>query len=75
MILSYVHGASEVALRYQTIGAAFDESAGGFAGRDALIVAHQRIRWSYGELALRVEGLATGLVALGLEPAGRRARP
>jgi fatty-acyl-CoA synthase len=36
-------------------------------GRPALVVRHQNIRWSWGELAERVEALAAGLLALGLE--------
>ncbi len=68
---SYVHGASAVPLQYQTIGRAFDEIAERFAGRDALIVTHQAIRWSYAELAERVDGIAAGLLDLGLEPGER----
>jgi len=71
MTSSYVHGASEVPLKYLTIGQAFDEIAQRFASRDALLVTHQNIRWSYAELADRVEAIATGLLALGLEPGER----
>ena len=66
MTVSYVHGASEVPLKYQTIGAAFDEVAQFFAARDALIVTHQGVRWSYAELSARVDGFAAALLALGL---------
>jgi len=68
---SYVHGASDEPLKYQTIGAAFDATAAKFATRDALIVVHQGIRWSYAELAARVAECAAGLLALGLEPGER----
>ena len=66
MTVSYVHGASEVPLKYQTIGAAFDEVAQFFAARDALIVTHQGVRWSNAELSARVDGFAAALLALGL---------
>ncbi|MEQ9641147.1 MAG: AMP-binding protein [Alphaproteobacteria bacterium] len=68
---SYVHGASTVPLRYQTIGNAFDETAARFPDREALVVRHQDIRWTYAELKERVDEVATGLVALGLEPGER----
>jgi fatty-acyl-CoA synthase len=64
---SYVHGASDVALIGDTIGAHFDRMAEHHAERDALIVRHQDVRWSYRELAERVDALAAGLLALGLE--------
>src|SRR3546814_15334461 len=39
--------------------------------RDALVVRHQNIRWSYHDLARAVDALAAGLLALGL-PKGDR---
>jgi acyl-CoA synthetase (AMP-forming)/AMP-acid ligase II len=71
MIPSYVHGASATPLKYQTIGSAFDDAAQRFPQRDALIVSHQGVRWTYAELAMRVARLAAGMVALGLEPGDR----
>jgi len=65
--LSYVHGASETPFIGETIGVHFDRIADRFAGRDALIVRHQQIRWSYRELKERVDGFAAGLLALGLK--------
>src|SRR4051812_16881031 len=38
-----------------------------FAGRDALIVRHQDIRWSYRELRRQADAVAAGLTALGLK--------
>ncbi|MDB5449997.1 MAG: AMP-binding protein [Phenylobacterium sp.] len=69
--LSYVHGASDKPLLGQTIGACFDEVAAAHAGRLALVVRHQAIRWTWGELKARVDALAAGLLALGLEPGDR----
>ena len=47
---SYVHGASVQALIGQTIGSYFDEVCARHAAREALVVAHQKARLSYGEL-------------------------
>jgi len=68
---SYVHGASATPLIGQTIGVHFDRIAGRFAERDALIVRHQQVRWSYRELQRRVDAFSAGLLALGLEPGER----
>ncbi|MBV9198328.1 MAG: AMP-binding protein, partial [Alphaproteobacteria bacterium] len=54
-----------------TIGVYFDRVAERFAGRDALIVRHQQIRWTYGELKERVDAFAAGLLALGLKRGDR----
>jgi fatty-acyl-CoA synthase len=68
---SFVQGTAEVPLRYETIGKAFDQTAQHFAARDALIVPAQQVRWSYEELKGRVDGLAAGLLSLGLNPGDR----
>jgi fatty-acyl-CoA synthase len=69
--LSYDHGTSSRKLIGETIGAYFDGIAAAHRDRDALIVRHQGIRWTYGELARLVDDLAAGLLALGLEPGDR----
>src|SRR5579872_6341858 len=68
---SYAHGASTMPLIGETIGVHFDKAAERWSERDALIVRHQKIRWSYGELKRKVDELAAGLLALGLEPGDR----
>jgi fatty-acyl-CoA synthase len=68
---SYVHGASATPLIGATIGVGFDRIAARFAERDALIVRHQQVRWTYRELQRRVNAFAAGLLALGLEPGER----
>jgi fatty-acyl-CoA synthase len=65
--LSYVHGASETPLIGATIGEYFDRTVAQFGERDALIVRHQQVRWSWWELKQRVDDFAAGLLALGLE--------
>ena len=68
---SYVNGISDKPLRYQTIGEAFDEAVDLYGDREALVVRHQDIRWTYREFARQVDDFAAGLVALGLEPGDR----
>jgi fatty-acyl-CoA synthase len=69
--LSYVHGTSGTPLIGETIGVYFDQAVERFGERDALIVRHQQIRWSWHQLKQRVDALATGLMALGLESGAR----
>jgi fatty-acyl-CoA synthase len=69
--LSYAHGASDVALLGETIGANFDRAVARWGDRPGLIVRQQGIRWSYRELAERVDAFAAGLLALGLERGDR----
>jgi fatty-acyl-CoA synthase len=68
---SYVHGASGVPLIGQTLGAFFDEAADRWSNSDALVVRHQKLRWTYAELKRKVDAFATGLLALGLAPGDR----
>jgi fatty-acyl-CoA synthase len=69
--LSYVHGASDTPFIGDTIGVHFDRIAERFEERDALIVRHQQIRWTYRELKERVDAFAAGLLALGLKRGDR----
>jgi len=68
---SYVSGRTDVPLLYETIPAALDRTVEKFGGREALVVRHQDIRWSYYDLKREVDALAAGLLALGLEPGDR----
>jgi fatty-acyl-CoA synthase len=68
---SYVHGASTVRLIGETLGANFDRAVARWRDELALVVRHQQVRWSYGELGPRVDDFAAGLLALGLEPGDR----
>ena len=68
---SYVQGNSNLPLIGKTIGRAFDEAADRFRDRDALIVRHQNVRWTYAELRRRADNLAASLMRLGLKPGQR----
>jgi fatty-acyl-CoA synthase len=68
---SYVHGNSGPPLIGKTISALLDEVSTTDGSREALIVAHQKIRWTYSELKSRSDAFASGLLSLGLEPGDR----
>ena len=70
-LMSYVHGATDVPLLGETLGVFFDRIVERFGEREALVVRHQGVRWSYRQLARRVDALACGLRRLGLEPGER----
>ena len=64
---SYVRGADTPPLLNETIGQRFARAALLWPEREALVVRHQNIRWTYKELAEWVEVLAAGLLSLGLQ--------
>ena len=68
---SHVRGATDIPLIETTIGAFFDEATERLAEHDALVVRHQGIRWTYGELRKQVDAFAAGLLTLGLQPGER----
>ena len=68
---SHVRGATDTPLIETTIGAFFDEATERLAEHDALVVRHQGIRWTYGELRKQVDAFAAGLLTLGLQPGER----
>jgi fatty-acyl-CoA synthase len=68
---SYVHGSSGPPLIGKTIGALLDEVSATDGSREALVVTHQKIRWTYSELKSRSDAFASGLLSLGLEPGDR----
>ncbi len=69
--ISYDHGVSAKKLIGETIGAFFDRAVETWRDREALVVRQQNVRWSWGELGRRVDDLAAGLLALGLERGDR----
>ncbi len=68
---SYVNGTTDEPLVYQTLGQAFDNAVATWRDREALVVRHQDVRWSYGQLGAAVGELARGLTGLDLEPGDR----
>ncbi|WP_432817058.1 AMP-binding protein [Sulfitobacter sp. JB4-11] len=69
--LSYVCGTSDKPLLFKTIGKAIEEAAQRWGQREALVVSHQGIRWTYAELLARADDIAAGLLATGLAPGDR----
>jgi len=68
---SYVHGASNEPLKGETVTDCFEASAERWPERDALVVVHQDVRWTYAELRRRVDAFGAGLLSLGLRPGAR----
>lgn len=68
---SFVKGSKTLPLIETTIGALLDETTERDPHRLALVVRHQGVRWTYGELKRRADALAKGLLANGLRPGDR----
>lgn len=68
---SYYSGASDAQIIYETIGNYLDRVCDQFPDSEALVVRHQNIRWTYQEYKQQIDRLATGLLALGIEPGDR----
>jgi len=68
---SYVCGTSDKPLIYQTIGEAFGRTVERWGDREAIVVRHQGIRWTYNQLGAAVDAFAAGLLALDLQPGDR----
>jgi len=54
-----------------TTGQQLEQTVRRHGQREALVVAHQAVRWSWQELLERVDAVAAGLLQLGLEPGDR----
>src|SRR5580698_8189517 len=68
---SYVNGVGEIPLIGETIGRFFDSVCDKWPDRPALVVRHQNVRLTYGEMRKEVDRLAAGLLTLGLDPGDR----
>jgi fatty-acyl-CoA synthase len=68
---SFFEGATEPPLIEETIGARLLATAARFPEREALVVRHQGVRWTWREYVERIDALARGLLALGLQPGDR----
>ena len=69
--LSYLCGPASEPLLYETIGNCFDRIAATFPEREALVVRHQDIHWTFQEYRQHIDALATGLLKLGVRPGDR----
>ncbi|HEY0909752.1 MAG TPA: AMP-binding protein, partial [Bradyrhizobium sp.] len=68
---SYVSGVADAPLLGNTIGHSLDLAARRWPDRDALVSPSHHVRWTWKELAERVDALAAGFLALGLERGAR----
>ncbi|MDA9545984.1 AMP-binding protein [Bradyrhizobium sp. CCBAU 45321] len=64
---SYVCGISDAPLLGDTIGRSLDHAARRWGDREALVSPSHGVRWTWSEFAERVDALAAGFLALGLE--------
>jgi fatty-acyl-CoA synthase len=69
--LSYSCGAANVPLLGKCIGEVLDDTAAAHPDNDALVVRHQRKRYSYAQLRDEVERAARGFLALGIRRGDR----
>lgn len=70
-LASHAKGASHPALFNITIGAALVQAAERWGERNALVIPYQGVHWTWNQLLHRADGVAAGLLALGLEPGDR----
>jgi fatty-acyl-CoA synthase len=70
-MLSYAHGTATTPLLGETIGENLARAVAQHGDREALVVRHQEVRWTYSELDERVDRVARALVAAGLGPGDR----
>ena len=68
---AYAQGTASLPLLGETIGECLNRAAERFGERDALVVRHQDVRWSYAQLNTEVDRLARGLLAAGIEVGDR----
>ena len=68
---SYANGRADNPLLGETIGENLERAVADHGGREALVVRHQDVRWTYEELNERVDALARGLLAAGLAAGDR----
>jgi fatty-acyl-CoA synthase len=69
--LSYVCGVGGEPLLYETVGTVLEDAAARWGEREALVVPHQSIRWTYRQLDEAANRLAAGFLHLGLVPGDR----
>jgi fatty-acyl-CoA synthase len=68
---SYVCGIADAPLLGETIGHSLDKAAQRWGNREALVSPSHGVRWTWQEFAGRVDALAAGFLAFGLERGAR----
>jgi fatty-acyl-CoA synthase len=68
---SYVSGTSDAPLLGETIGRCLDQAVARWGDREALVSPSHDVRWTWKQFAARVDALAAGFLALGLERGAR----
>ena len=68
---SYVCGTANAPLLGDTIGSALDRAVARWGDREALVSPSHDVRWTWRDFAARVDAVAAGFLALGLEPGAR----
>ena len=69
--VSYASGSSDKPLLGSTIGKFFDYAAGRYAEREAVVSIHQQVRFTYSQLAERVNKLAKAFISAGFQKGDR----
>jgi fatty-acyl-CoA synthase len=70
-MLSYAHGACDEPLLGETIGENLERMIARVPDAEALVSCHQDVRWTYEEFGERVDRLASGMLAAGLQKGDR----
>ena len=71
LAVSYASGSSDKPLLGSTIGKFFDYAVGRYAEREAVVSIHQQVRFTYSELAERVNKLAKAFISAGFQKGDR----
>jgi len=68
---SYSCGTSSDPIIYETIGNYLNRVASRHPDTEALVVCHQKVRWTYSEFNEKVDELARGLLKIGIDTGDR----
>ena len=69
--LSQVRGRQDATLSQATIGQFLQQAVQRFADRPAVVLREQNLRWTWAQFQAEVDALASGFLALGLQPGER----
>ena len=69
--LSQVQGRQDAVLSQATIGQFLQQAVQRFAERPAVVLREQNLRWTWAQFQAEVDALASGFLALGLQPGDR----